>query len=172
MHKSIIKDFDPLDLIHSDICELDVTFTRNNKCYFITFIDYFSDYTYVYLMKNKSEVFDMFKTYVNDIENQFRKKIKKLCTDRRIEYDSRLYNEFYKQHRIIHEKIAPYSPEMNGKVERKNKTLTKPVVVITLSFCVAYHWWREILLTVYYVLNKVPKSKNNIFSYEILKKRQ
>jgi transposase InsO family protein len=66
-------------------------------------------------MKNKSEALNMFKIYVNEIENQFDKKIKRLRSDRGTEYDSVLCNEFYKQHGIIHETTAPYSPEMNGK---------------------------------------------------------
>ena len=37
---------------------------------------------------------------------------------------------------------------------------------------VAPHWWGEILLTVCYVLNRVPKSKSKISPYEIVKKRQ
>jgi len=36
----------------------------------------------------------------------------------------------------------------------------------------APHWWGEILLTVSYVLNRVPKTKNKVSPYEILKKRQ
>lgn len=60
---------------------------------------------------------------------------------------------------------------MNGKVERKNITLTKLVVAIMLNYGVTPHWWREILLTVCYVLNIVPKSKIEISPYETLKKK-
>ena len=171
-HKSITRESEPLDLIHSDICELDGTLTRNGKRYFITFIDDCSDYTYVYLMKNKSDAFDMFKEYVTEIENQFNKKIKRFRSDRGTEYDSSMFREFYNSHGIIHETTAPYSPEMNGKAERKNRTLTESVVAILLNSGAASHWWGEILLTVCYVLNRVPKSKSKISPYEILKNRQ
>ena len=56
--------------------------TRNSKKYFITFIDDCSDFTFIYLLKNKSDVFDMFKVFVTEIENQFNKRIKKLHSDR------------------------------------------------------------------------------------------
>lgn len=140
-HKLIIKKSDPLDLIHSDICELDGTLTRNSKRYFITFIDDCSDYTYVYLMKNKSEALDMFKMYITEIENQLGKKIKRLCSDRGTEYDSGLCNDFYSKHGIVHETTASFSPEMNGKSERKNITLTELIVAIMMNFGVAPHWW-------------------------------
>ncbi|XP_021732277.1 uncharacterized protein LOC110699091 [Chenopodium quinoa] len=58
-HKSVIRNSEPLDLIHSDICELNGTLTRNGQRYFITFIDDCSDYTCIYLMKNKSDAFEM-----------------------------------------------------------------------------------------------------------------
>ena len=76
-HKSVVRESEPLELIHSDICELDGNLTRNGKRYFITFIDDCSDYTYVYLMKNKSEAFDMFKIFMIEIENQLNIKIKR-----------------------------------------------------------------------------------------------
>lgn len=60
------------------------------------------------------------------------KKIKKLHSDKGTEYDSRLFNEFYKQHGIVHETTATYSPEMNGKEKRKSITLTELVVAIML----------------------------------------
>jgi len=68
-HKSVVRESEPLDLIHSDLCEFDGILTRNRKRYFITFIDDCSDYTYVYLLKNKSDALDMFKVFVTEIEN-------------------------------------------------------------------------------------------------------
>ena len=73
-HKSVIRESEPLDLIHSDICELDGTLTRNGKRYFITFIDDSSDYTFVYLMKNKSEALDMFKFLKKKLKTNLEKR--------------------------------------------------------------------------------------------------
>ncbi|KAK2362991.1 myosin-16 [Trifolium repens] len=123
-------------------------------------------------MKNKSEALDMFKTFVTEIENQFSKKIKRLRSDRRTEYDSTLCNNFYKEHGIIHETTTPYSPEMNGKAERKNRTFTELVVASMLYVGAASHWWGEIILNVFYILNRVPKANIVVSPYEILKKRQ
>ena len=41
-----------------------------------------------------------------------------------------------------------------------------------LSSSATFFWWGEILLTVCYVLNRIPKSKSKTSPYEILKKRQ
>ena len=75
-----------LDLVHSDICELNGILTRGGNRYFITFIDDHSRYTYVYLMKHKDQAFQMFKIYKSEVENQKGKKIKILRSDRGGEY--------------------------------------------------------------------------------------
>ena len=66
---------DLLELVHTDICELGGNLTGGGNKYFITFIDDFSKFTYVYLMKNKNDAFENFKTYLNEVENQFGRKI-------------------------------------------------------------------------------------------------
>jgi hypothetical protein len=75
-----------LELVHSDVCELNGILTRGGKRYFITFIDDFSRYTYVYLMRNKDESFDILKKYKTEVENQKDKRIKILKSDRGGEY--------------------------------------------------------------------------------------
>ena len=69
--------------------------------YVITFIDDCSDYTFIYLLKNKSDVLDMFKVFTIEIENQFNKRIRRLHSDRRTEYDSVAFNEFYSFLRVL-----------------------------------------------------------------------
>jgi hypothetical protein len=71
------RDSQLLELIHSDVCELNGILTKDGKRYFITFIDNFSRYTYVYLMRNKDECFDMFKKYKTED-----KRIRVLRSDR------------------------------------------------------------------------------------------
>jgi len=69
-HKSVTRETEPFELIHSDICELNGNLTRNEQRYFITFINDCSDYIYVYLMKNKSDALDMFKIFVQISPNR------------------------------------------------------------------------------------------------------
>ena len=95
-----------------------------------------------------------------------------LRSDRGGEYFSNDFNMFCEEHGIIHECTSHYTPQQNGKAERKNRTFTESVVAILLNYGAASHWWGEILLTACYVLNRVPKSKSKISPYEILKNRQ
>jgi hypothetical protein len=77
---------DLLALIHTDVCGPMSTCTRNGDRYFITFIDDYSRYDYVYLMRHKSESFEKFKEFKTKVENQLNKSIKTLRSDRRGEY--------------------------------------------------------------------------------------
>jgi len=43
--------------------------SRGGKKYFVTFIDDFSRYTKVYLIKHKDPTFDMFLAYKKEVEN-------------------------------------------------------------------------------------------------------
>ena len=79
-----------LELVHSDVCELNSVLTRWGKRYFITFIDDFS--RFIYVLRNKDESFDMFKRYKTEVENQRNRKIKILRSDRGGEY---FPNEFF-----------------------------------------------------------------------------
>ena len=59
---------------------------RHGEVYFITFIDDFTQYGYVYLISHKSQALDYFIKFMNLVENQLDKKIKALRTDRGREY--------------------------------------------------------------------------------------
>ena len=82
------------------------------------------DICYVYLLKSKDEAFNHFKIYKAEAENQLDQKINRLSSDRGGEYFSNEFDAFCAEHGIIHERTPPYSPQSNGKAERKNRTLT------------------------------------------------
>jgi len=56
------------DLVYSDICEMNGQLTMGGKTYFITFMDDYSRFCYVYLLSSKDEALDMCKTYKNEVE--------------------------------------------------------------------------------------------------------
>ncbi|KAL3339253.1 hypothetical protein AABB24_028076, partial [Solanum stoloniferum] len=112
----------PLDLIHTDICDMKLTPSRDGKKYFITLIDDCTRFCYVYLLNSKDETIYAFKQYKNEVENQLNLKIKMIWSDRGGEYESP-FAEIWLKYRIIHQTTAPYTPQSNGLAERKNRTL-------------------------------------------------
>ena len=75
-----------LDLVHIDLCGPISTSARGGYEYFITFIDDYSRYGYIYLMHHKSETFEKFKEFKAEVENHQGKSIKSLRSDRGGEY--------------------------------------------------------------------------------------
>jgi hypothetical protein len=69
-HKAtMVRELAPLELIHSDICEMNEILTKGGKRYFITFIDDCTRFCYVYIMKTKYEALYYFKIYKVEVEN-------------------------------------------------------------------------------------------------------
>jgi hypothetical protein len=61
LNKGANRSSDILEIIHNDICSLDMD-SHDHK-YFISFIDYYSRYMYLYLLHNKNEALDAFKIF-------------------------------------------------------------------------------------------------------------
>nr|GEX40742.1 retrotransposon protein, putative, Ty1-copia subclass [Tanacetum cinerariifolium] len=112
-----------LGLIHTDVCGPFKIISRQGASYFVTFTDEFSRYGYVYLLKHKHEVFETFKVFQKEVENQLGKTIKSLRFVRGGEYMSQEFLDHLKDHGIIAYRTPPYTPQHNGVSERRNRTL-------------------------------------------------
>jgi transposase InsO family protein len=166
-HKSTkARNLAPLDLIHSDLREMNIILTKGGKRHFITFIDDSTICCYVYLLKLKYEVLHYFKTYKAKVENQLERKIKRLRSDRGGEYFSSDFSDFCVEQGIIHERTPPYSPQSNWVAERKNRTLTYLVNAMLETSGLSKEWLGETILTVCHVLNKVPTKNKEITPFE------
>jgi transposase InsO family protein len=138
----------------------------------MTFIDDCTRFCYVYLFKTKDEALNYFKAYKAEAENQLERKIKRLRSDRGGEYFSNAFDEFCVEHRIVHERTPPYSPQSNGIAERKNRTLTELVNAMLDTAGLSKEWWGEAILTACNVLNKVPMKDKEIKPFEEREKKR
>ena len=107
--QSIERCSEPIELIHSDICDLKFIQTRGGKKYFFTLIDDCTRYCYIYLLRSKDEALEMFQHFKNEVESQLDRKIKVIRSDRGGEYETP-FGDFCYQNGIIHQTTAPYSP--------------------------------------------------------------
>ena len=121
--KSCERASELLELIHSDVCGPMSTTARGGYQYFVTFTDDLSRYGYIYLMRHKSETFEKFKEFQNEVENQLGKTIKLLRSDRGGEYMSQEFDDHLKSRGIVPQLTPPGTPQRNGVSERRNRTL-------------------------------------------------
>nr|GEZ10580.1 hypothetical protein [Tanacetum cinerariifolium] len=158
---------DLLGLIHTDVCGPFKIVSRQGASYFVTFTDDFSRYCYVYLLKHKHEVFETFKVFQKEVENQLVKTIKSLLSDRGGEYMSQEFLDHLKEHGIIAHHTPPYTPQNNRVSERRNRTLLDMVRSMMSQTALPKSFWDYALETAPRILNMVPTKKVEKTPYEI-----
>ncbi|KAJ9562492.1 hypothetical protein OSB04_007652 [Centaurea solstitialis] len=164
-----------LEIIHTDICGPFPSGLGGYKS-FITFIDDYSRYTYLYLINEKSDSLDMFKTFKAEVENQLSCKIKIVRSDRGGEYYGRHTNvgqspgpfvEFCKSHGIVNQFTMPGTPQQNGVAERRNRTLMDMVRSMIANSSLPQFLWTEALKAAVHILNRVPSKSVPKTPYEL-----
>ena len=83
---------------------------RGGYEYFITFIDDYSRFGYVYLMKWKSKAFEKFKEFRVEVENQLGKHIKAIRPDHGGEYLLGVFKDYLTENVIVSQLTAPGTP--------------------------------------------------------------
>ena len=114
---------DLLEIIHTDVCGPMSVEARGGYRYVLTLTDDLSRYGYVYLMKHKSETFEKFKEFQNEVENQHDRRIKFLRSDHGGEYLSYEFGLHLKHCGIVSQLTPPGTPPRNGVSERCNHIL-------------------------------------------------
>lgn len=110
----------PFNLVHSDVWGPSPLVSVNGARHFLLFIDDFSRFTWIYILKSKSETFQTFFNFKAMVETQFNTKIKKIQSDLGGEY--RNISSFLASHGINHCVSCPHTPQQNERVERKKLT--------------------------------------------------
>nr|GEU64059.1 retrotransposon protein, putative, Ty1-copia subclass [Tanacetum cinerariifolium] len=151
---------DLLRLIHTDVCDPYRTVSRDGVSYFITFTDDSSRYGYVYLMKHKHKVFETFKVFQNEVENQLGRKIKVIRSDRGGKYLSHEFVNHMKNYGIVSQLTPPYTPQHNKVSERKNQTLLDMVRSMMNLTTLPKSFWGYDLESATRILNMVPTKKD------------
>ena len=116
-----------LEMIHSNVCGPMPTTSLNGYVYYLTFVDDYSRKTWIYFLKGKDEVFNKFKKFKALVENLSEKKIKILQSDNGGELTESEFKNLCKEVGIKRGLTTPYTPQQNGVVERKNRSIMEAV---------------------------------------------
>jgi hypothetical protein len=122
---------------------------------------------WVALLKSKDEAFDAIKKIQRAAEMEKSLKLKALRTDRGGEFNSDEFAEYCERLGIKHFRTAPYTPQQNGVVERRNQTMVGMARSLLKSMGVPSRFWGEAVTTAVYLLNRAPtKSVSGATPYE------
>ena len=166
-NKGASRSSDLLEIVHTDISGPYSTTICGSR-YFLTFIDDFSRYGYLYLIKEKSDALDKFKVFKLEVEKQLGKVIKIVRSDRGGEYYGRHgdvgqhmgpFSKYLQDCGIIAQYTIPGSPEQNGVAERRNHTLKDMMKSMMSRSNLLKYLWGEPIKTANYIPSKsVPKT--------------
>ncbi|GKD92759.1 retrovirus-related pol polyprotein from transposon TNT 1-94, partial [Tanacetum coccineum] len=122
--KNIVSVTRCLELLHMDLFDTSAVRSYGGNCYTLVIVDDYSRYTWTRFLKDKTEAFDQFKIFSKKIQNQLGCTIVSIRTDHGREFDNEVqFGEFCNANGITHNFSAPCTPQSNGMVERKNRTL-------------------------------------------------
>ena len=127
-----------------------------NSRYYVTFIDDSTRKVWVYFLKNKSDVFSVFKRWKTEVENQTGLKVKSLKSDNGGENDSQEFKDFCSKHGIRTIKTIPETPEQNGVAERMNRTLNERARCMRIQSGLPKAFWAEAINAAAYLINRGP----------------
>lgn len=163
----------PLELIHADLCGPITPSTPAKKKYAFVLIDDHSRYMWTVLLAEKSEAFEKFKRFKLLAEQETQSKLKTLRTDRGGEFTSHEFQAYCEKHGIKRHLTAPYSPQQNGVVERRNRTLLEMTRSLLKHMNVPNSYWGEAIRHATYLINRVAtRSLEGCTPYEALRKKK
>ena len=118
-------------------------------------VDDYTKCTWAFFLVDKSDVFATFKSFVKGIHNEFETTIKKVRSDNGSEFKNTRIDELYDEFGIRHQFLAKYTPQSNGLVERKNRTLIDLARSMLSEYNVSHSFWAEAINTACYYSNRL-----------------
>ncbi|GJV96228.1 retrovirus-related pol polyprotein from transposon TNT 1-94 [Tanacetum coccineum] len=120
-----------LNLLHMDLCGPMRVASINGKKYILVIVDDYSRYTWTLFLRSKDETPEVLKDFLTMIQRNLQALVISVRTDRGTEFLNKTLNAFFKEEGIEHQTSTPRTPEQNGVVERRNRTLVEAARTIS-----------------------------------------
>ena len=157
----------PGEFFYSDVCGPMQTESLRKAKYFLLFKDAATGYKFVYFLKNKADVYDIFKDFEREICNKFGRPMKYLRTDNGREFYNHNMKKYLSRYGITLETTAPYTPQQNGAAERENRTIVESARTMLHAKQLPYYLWAEAVNCAVYLQNRIPNTRSgNMTPYE------
>ena len=153
--KNVMTTSRPLELLHMDLFGPVAYLSIGGSKYGLVIVDDFSRFTWVFFLQDKSETQGTLKRFLRRAQNEFELKVKKIRSDNGSEFKNLQVEEFLEEEGIKHEFSAPYTPQQNGVVERKNRTLIDMARTMLGEFKTPECFWSEAVNTACHAINRV-----------------
>ena len=129
--------------------------TPRGKRYAIVFVDDYTDYTWIYLARLKSEFSKILRDFIMMIKAQGHS-IESIRLDNAKENINTITEDLLKEHGIQWEPTVPYNPHQNGVAERAWRTIFSRVCACLYDSKLPRYLWGEACFTIVYLKNISP----------------
>jgi IS30 family transposase len=124
------------------------------KKYYVSFIDDFNKFIWIYLLHHRSKVFKFFKEFQCLVECLFNRKIITMQTDWGGEYER--LNSFFHSIGITHHVSCPHAHQQNGAAERKHQHIVDMGLSLLANVPMPLKYWDQAFLTATHLINRTP----------------
>ena len=153
--KKVVSTSRPLELLHIDLFGPMKTASINGKKYGLVIVDDYSRWTWVKFLRHKDESHSVFASFCSQVQNEKSCKIVRVRSDHGGEFENKDFEKLFDENGISHDFSCPRTPQQNGVVERKNRTLQEMAHTMIQETGMAKHFWAEAVNTACYVHNRV-----------------
>ncbi|KAK1359193.1 hypothetical protein POM88_043667 [Heracleum sosnowskyi] len=163
---------EPYHMLHIDLFGPVNIMSISKKRYTPVIVDEYSRFTWVYFLHRKDETPEVLLDHVRMIETTTKYKVKILRSDNGTEFKNSKMEEFCKYKGIIQQFSAPDTPQQNGVVERKNRTLIEPGRTMLEEAKLPTYFWAEAVNTACYTQNLTLINRHGVTPYQSLKEKK
>ncbi|GJV72981.1 retrovirus-related pol polyprotein from transposon TNT 1-94 [Tanacetum coccineum] len=136
-------------------CDADLEVASiNGKKYILVIVDDYSRYTWTLFLRSKDETPEVLKDFLTMIQRNLQALVISVRTDRGTEFLNKTLNAFFKEEGIEHQTSTPRTPEQNGVVERRNRTLVEAARTMLSASKLPLFFWAEAIATACYTQNR------------------
>nr|GEX82791.1 hypothetical protein [Tanacetum cinerariifolium] len=115
----------PLYLLHMDLCGSMRVESINGKRYVLVVVDDYSLYTWVFFHHSKDEASDLIISFIKKTQVNLQLQVQRVRTDNGTEFKNKTLAKFFDEVGITQQFYVARTPQQNGVVERRNRTLVE-----------------------------------------------
>ncbi|GJY49719.1 retrovirus-related pol polyprotein from transposon TNT 1-94 [Tanacetum coccineum] len=143
-----------LNTLHMDLCGPMRVQTINGKKYILVIVDDYSRFTWVKFLRSKDETPTVVIKFLKQIQVGLNKTVRFIRTDNGTEFVNKTLYDYYESVGIFHQKTVPRTPQQNGVVERRNRTLVEAARTMLIFSKAPMFLWAEAVATACYTQNR------------------
>ncbi|GJY77124.1 retrovirus-related pol polyprotein from transposon TNT 1-94 [Tanacetum coccineum] len=136
-----------LYLLHMDLCSPMHVASINGKMYILVIVNDYSRFMWVSFLRTKDEAPKAIIKCIKNIQVRLNATVPNVRTDNGTEYVNQTLREFYEDVGISHQTSVARTPQQNGVIERRNRTLVEAAHTMLIFSKASLFLWAEAINT-------------------------